>query len=228
MGSRLTPVALDIETTGFETDDIVTVIGFALPLGCRVFLTTNNSQTDVESIQSEMSTIFETTVNLSAHDTEQEMLESVIEFSTDSLEPREYLLVAYNGERWRGGFDLPFLRSRCAQLGLQWPFNGLPYADLMPIFERRFNTTLDDKAVTDLERVYSTLLGGGLTVLDPFANSSEAVQAFCQEDLSALVQHNIADILRTDALARLAEQYCSKSEFGLKSLTPTIRDPTLQ
>ena len=227
MGSRLTPIALDIETTGFKIDDIVTVIGFALPLGCRVFLTAHEHQADVQSLQSEMSTLFDTTVNLSVHYSEREMLEAVVEFSTESLEPRDYLLVAYNGERWRGGFDLPFLRSRCAQLELEWPFNGLPYSDLMPIFERRFNTTVDDKAVTDLERVYSTLLDGELANLDPFMSSSEAVDAFRQRDYGALVQHNIADILRTEALARLAEQYCSKSEFGLKSLTPTIRDPTL-
>lgn len=227
MGSRLTPVALDIETTGFEIDDIVTVTGFALPLGCRVFLTADD-QANVQDLQPEMSTLFETRVNLSVHYTEREMLEAVIEFSTESLEPREYLLIAYNGERWRGGFDLPFLRSRYARLDLEWPFTGLPYADLMPIFKRRFNTTLNNEDVVDLDRVYSTLLNGGLAQLDPFVSSEEAVEAFREGEFDRLIQHNIADILRTEALANLAERYCSKSEFSLKSLTPTSQDPTLQ
>jgi len=34
----LDQVAFDIETTGFDVDDEVTVVGFALPLGVRVFV----------------------------------------------------------------------------------------------------------------------------------------------------------------------------------------------
>jgi hypothetical protein len=33
--------------------------------------------------------------------------------------------------------------------------------------------------------------------------------------------HNVADVLRTRALGRVAERYCSTSEFKVKSLTPT-------
>ncbi|MFB6196734.1 MAG: hypothetical protein ABEI52_00485 [Halobacteriaceae archaeon] len=40
MASKLTPVALDIETTGLKRDDELTVIGMAMPLGCRVFFNT--------------------------------------------------------------------------------------------------------------------------------------------------------------------------------------------
>jgi hypothetical protein len=43
-------------------------------------------------------------------------------------------------------------------------------------------------------------------------------------DLLPLVQHIIADIQRTQALGRLAERYCSKSDFNLKSLTATVKD----
>jgi hypothetical protein len=35
------------------------------------------------------------------------------------------------------------------------------------------------------------------------------------------VVHNVADVLRTRELGTLAERYCSKSDFKLKSLTPT-------
>lgn len=42
-----------------------------------------------------------------------------------------------------------------------------------------------------------------------------------------LLEHNVADVLRTKALASLAERYCGKSEFQLKSLTPSVRDPDL-
>jgi hypothetical protein len=94
----------------------------------------------------------------------------------------------------------------------------------MPIFQYRFNTQLDDDSVSDLEGVYETIVGDELTPLDPFEESSQAVEAFESGDFEALLQHNIADILWTDALATVAERYCGKSEFKLKSLTPTVSD----
>jgi hypothetical protein len=50
------------------------------------------------------------------------------------------------------------------------------------------------------------------------------VTAFEAGDFERLIQHNTADILRTRALASLAERYCGKSDFNLKSLTPTVCD----
>lgn len=47
-------VAFDIETTGFDIDHEVTVAGFALPLGCRVFVQapgTDEPSTVEESVQ---------------------------------------------------------------------------------------------------------------------------------------------------------------------------------
>jgi uncharacterized protein YprB with RNaseH-like and TPR domain len=43
-------VAFDIETTGFDVTDAVTAVGFALPLGCRVFVQTGGREsTDLEA-----------------------------------------------------------------------------------------------------------------------------------------------------------------------------------
>ena len=36
----LEQVAFDIETTGFDAVDVVTTVGFAVPMGVRVFLQT--------------------------------------------------------------------------------------------------------------------------------------------------------------------------------------------
>ena len=155
------------------------------------------------------------------------MLRSFVEFAETRLAGKDYLLTAYNGERFNGGFDLPFLRTRFAVTDEPWPFTDLPYADLMPIFRNRFNTTLGESSVSDLEGVYETLVGGTLTGADPFADSVEAVHAFEDGEFDALVAHNVADVLRTDALASLAQRYCGKSEFKLKSLTATVDDPTL-
>ena len=38
-------------------------------------------------------------------------------------------LVAYNAESWKGGFDLPFVRTRCIRQGVDWVFDGVLFAD---------------------------------------------------------------------------------------------------
>ena len=220
MSEPLTAIPVDIETTGFETTDIITTIGFSLPLGCRVFVNPRDKIVNKHPLEDKLSTVFNTSIDLTSHTSEAEMLRAVSRFGSDTLGPREYFLVAYNGERFRGGFDLPFLRTRYADKSITWPFSNTPYADLLPIFESRFNTTSSGSDVSDLESVYKILVGDDLTELDPFQDSSEAVAAYENGDHRLLLEHNIADILRTKALVCLAEQYCSKSEFKMKSLTP--------
>lgn len=223
MSSDLTIVSFDIETTGFSLSEMVTTMGLVLPLGCRVFLNTEGRSVEEESVEARLESKFETPVNLSAHHDEREMFIAFESFADERLAPGDYLIAAYNGDRFRSGFDLPFLRSRLSLLDTEWPFVNVPYTDLLPIFDARFNTNIGEDEVKDLERVYDALVGGKLTAADPFDDSSEAVEAFHRGDFEALLQHNVADILRTDALASLAERYCSRSEFKLKSLTPAKR-----
>lgn len=225
MASKLTPVAFDIETTGFEADAVVTTIGFALPLGCRVLLGTDGRDVDTGRLEASLSERFGTEIRVSGHATERALLEATREFAAGTLAGTEYLLVAYNGERFNAGFDLPFLRTRYALCGIDWPFVDLPYADLLPLFETRFNTTGEDGSVADLAGVYEALVDDDLGAHDPFDSSREAVTAFEAGDFEALLGHNVADVLRTAELAALAERYCSKSDFNVKSLTPTTADP---
>jgi hypothetical protein len=216
----LEQVAFDIETTGFSVDDEVTVVGFMVPMGVQVFLQTGGrSASGVEaSVEADVS---ETLVNVSTHASEGELLGAVSEFVEQRLCDSDLLLVAYNGERWRGGFDLPFLRTRYAQLDVPWPFVDVAYADVMPVMTDRFNTTVDGDECSGLADAYTVLCDGSDGELDPFAESQEAVAAFEDGRFAALVLHNVADVLRTRALGRVAERYCSKSEFRVKSLTPT-------
>lgn len=227
MGTRLTHVPFDIETTGFETSASVTSVGFSLPLGCRVFVNTGEHEIGAENVERRLQERFETHVDLRVHASEIACLEAVATFLEETVAPREYLLVAYNGERFKGGFDLPFLRTRYALQTLPWPFDGIPYADILPLVQNRFNTTSADGEQNDLVTAYETLVGGDLSSLDPFEESSEAVEAFERGQFESLLAHNVADVRRTAELASLAEQYCGKSEFKLKSLTPSVRDPSL-
>jgi len=212
--TQLKTVAFDIETTGFQTTDQVTVIGFDADISSRVFLNLDDRETPsslVERLEEEMNP----SVVLSTHNSETALLEAMSGFVESSLRTQEIKLVAYNGETWKGGFDLPFVRTRLNAHDLEWPFVGLPYIDLMDVIESRFNT-MD----TSLTAVYEELLGDDLSDLDPFGDSSEAVEAWESGDFEPVVRHNVADIRRTRALMDVAERYCSKSDFSMKSLDP--------
>jgi hypothetical protein len=60
--------------------------------------------------------------------------------------------------------------------------------------------------------------------MDPFDDSQEAVTAFETGHFGDLVTHNVADVQRTRQLGLVAERYCSKSDFQVKSLTPTRQE----
>ncbi|MFW5900471.1 MAG: ribonuclease H-like domain-containing protein [Halodesulfurarchaeum sp.] len=214
--TELMTIAFDIETTGFETEDVLTVIGFDSAVASRVFLNTDGA-TPSGALADRLNDILQTQVQLSLHDSEQKLLDELTTFVTSTLTQRDAKLVAYNGERWNGGFDLPFLRTRLCTHGLEWPFGTLPYVDVMDVFENRFNTSDDS-----LSGVYGELIGSGLNDLDPFADSKEAVTAWEKGTYEPLITHNVADIQRTRALMELAERYCSKSDFSMKSLEPVI------
>jgi len=166
--TELTTIAFDIETTGFGADDELTVVGFDSAVSSRVFLHTGT--TPQVDLADRLNDTLQTPVQLSLHDSEQELLTELVTFITSTLTQRDAKLVAYNGERWNGGFDLPFLRTRLCRHKLEWPFGTLPYVDVMDVFEKRFNTSEDT-----LDGVYGDLIGSGLNDLDPLADSSEAV-----------------------------------------------------
>lgn len=216
-------VAVGIETTGFDVTDEVTVVGFAVPLGCRVFVQ-GDADTDGEEVEAAVGDAVDEAVSVSVHASEAGLLRAVGAFAGERINGEDVLVVAYNGERWRGGFDLPFLRTRLAVTGVAWPFRDLPYADVLPVVENLFDTSRGGESRNDLVGAYAALIGDEVNDADPFAESADAVAAFEVGRTAELVLHNAADVVRTRGLTLLAERYCSKSDFKLKSLTPTMHD----
>ena len=217
----LEQVAFDIETTGFNVDDTVTAVGFAVPMGVRVFVQAGEAAVTCDEVEVAVRDRVDEHVVVSLHDSETGLLDAVGGFASGRLRGEDVLLVAFNGEGWRGGFDLPFLRTRLAVTGVEWPFRDVPFADLLPVITQRFNTTIESEEQSNLAGTYGALCDGGLNGVDPFAESAEAVDAFYEGRITDLVVHNVVDVLRTRALGRLAERFCAKSEFQVKSLTPT-------
>lgn len=212
------PVAFDIETTGFTIDDAVTSIGFELPLGAAMFLNSGGRRVDADRLETTCAERAGRQIKLSVAETETGMFEDVSEFLKTDCSDRDYYLVGYNAEVWKGGFDFSFLRTRYARQGLDWPFT-LPYVDLLPLFSDRVNTQVEaGMEVTDLDSVYETLLDGDHC--DPLDDSAEAVSVWERGNFADLLCHNIADIGRTQELAEYAEQYVPQTDFQMKNLEP--------
>ena len=134
--------AIDIETTGTAPEDQITVMGVDIPMGSRVFLNTGE-RTYPEAITDRVDQDFDSVVQITAHDCEAALLEAFRSFalqrfggSRDSRDD-EFKFAAYNGETWKGGFDLPFIRTRCQSHGVGWPLHG-PYIDVMEVVGNRF------------------------------------------------------------------------------------------
>jgi hypothetical protein len=211
--------AVDIETTGTEPDDQITVIGVDIPMGSRLFLNTGGREY-AEATGKELDNEFPGVVSVNACGSEYSMLGAFQEFAlrrfgrANQDDTDEFKFAAYNGETWNGGFDLPFIRTRCREHDVEWPLQG-PYTDVMTVVGDHFNVS-----GKGLETTYDELVGEGLSERDPFADSGAAVQSWQDGEFESLLQHNLVDIRRTRQLVNIAEQYCSSSHFSMRSLNP--------
>jgi uncharacterized protein YprB with RNaseH-like and TPR domain len=208
----LSPVAFDIETSGLDPEDAqITVAGFAHHLGVVVILNTGGRPADHDHLADVLEDHARVR-SLALCDDEADLLEALTA-AVDRLDADTHYITAFNGETWSGGFDLQFLRTRCAFQHVAWPFDEFAYADTMEAVDRF--ATGDH---SDLEGTYDVLIGDDYS--DPFTDSKAAVDAWQDENWAALLLHNLADIRRTHQLAALAEQYVAKSDFGMKTLAP--------
>jgi uncharacterized protein YprB with RNaseH-like and TPR domain len=211
--------AVDIETTGTEPDDQITVIGVDIPMGSRLFLNTDGREYS-DAIGQALDEEFAGVVSVTACSSEHSMLSTFQKFAlrrfgrANQDETDEFKFAAYNGETWHGGFDLPFIRTRCREHDVEWPLQG-PYIDVMTVVGDHFNVS-----GKGLETTYGELVGEGLNERDPFADSGAAVQSWRDGAFKPLLQHNLVDIRRTRQLVSIAEQYCSSSHFSMRSLNP--------
>lgn len=220
----LKPIAFDLETEGLLMEKEITVAGLRFPLGAFVLLNTNGRSVteELEAYVLENSGL--DAVQIHVCDSERELLDRLREETEARLRGKNRMLVAFNGETWRGGFDLSFLRTRCGVNDVNWPFNDIPYADLMPIVKKRINTKVHGEDgpedIADLCGTYDVLIGEDHC--DPYGDSNEAVTAAYNGDWTSLVLHNVADINRTQQLADWMQRYVPASDFQLKNLSPPL------
>jgi uncharacterized protein YprB with RNaseH-like and TPR domain len=210
----LSPVAFDIETSGFDKNAVITVAGLVHEMGEILLLNTGGRYADHGRLTRALSPHSAgEALELRIVKREPALLNTLHEIAHDRLDDDRHYLTAYHGETWNGGFDLPFVRTACVSHGIEWPFPNLAYADVLDVVER-FDT--NDK--NDLVSVYDQLIG--TESCDPFDDSGSAVDAFTNGDWEPLLRHNLADIQRTRELAVLASEYVPRSDFRMKNLQP--------
>lgn len=209
----LEPIAFDIETSGLSDDAVLTVAGLAHEMGEILVLNTDDRFADGSALEQSLMEFSAGGVDLIVTSSERELLKTLSEIAADRLDDDRHYLTAYHGETWKGGFDLPFVRTACVRHNVEWPFPNLAYADMLDVVDR-FNTNDEN----DLVSVYDQLIGNGSC--DPFDDSGSAVAAFENGEWESLLLHNLADIQRTHELAVLAGKYVAQSDFRMKNLHP--------
>lgn len=211
-------VAIDIETCGFGARERVTVVGFLPPdRHCSVVLNAGGRSVDGAHVAGRVAAAADHPVDVAVADDERDLLASLARVVFDRVDRPSNRLVAYNGETWNGGFDLPFLRTRCARLGVDWPLDGCAFTDVSPLVRRRFNTadgsgTAGDGGRNDLVTAHR-LLCEPAREFDPLPESAAAVECFHAGEFVPLVQHNVSDVHRTLDLAELACRYVPARYF---------------
>jgi hypothetical protein len=85
--TELTTIAFDIETTGFQADDELTVVGFDSAVSSRVFLHTGTAPQT--GLADRLNDALQTPVQLSLHDSEQELLNELATFVISTLTQRQ-------------------------------------------------------------------------------------------------------------------------------------------
>jgi len=209
--SDLTPVSFDIETNGLEPASAITVAGFTLELGSWLALNTAGQAADAQYLSTQLERESGSNVQLTVCNSEAALLQRLSGFVDEHLNDNRHYLTAYNGDIWRGGFDLPFVRTVCARHDVAWPFPEMAYADTMDMMKRFYTGDAQD-----LVGVYDTLISKDSC--DPFVESGSAVSAHENKNWLPLLLHNLADIERTRELALLAGRYIPKSDFKMKNL----------
>lgn len=234
-------VAWDIETTGFDAADEITVAGFWFPAGhATLVANTGGEPVDEARCEAALTEASGVPVSVAAVDDERALLAELRRVVFDRFDREYNRLVAYNADPWGGGFDLPFLRTRCAMAGADWVLEGLEFADLWEPVKKRFNTTCTHRGsqddVNSLTGAYAILFDtddGAVPIdrgtdsdaplyseapYDPFDSSGEAVYTYRNGDLLPVLEHNLADVHRTWELGELVRAFVAPKDVTTKKL----------
>lgn len=232
-------VAWDIETTGLNWNDKITVSGFWFPAGHATLLL--NAETDrvaIEDYEEQLEAIRDgLSVRVHVCEDEPDLLHTMHDVVFEQFDTEYNRLIAFNADSWQGGFDLPFLRMRCLAHNHAWVFDDVQFADLWEPIKKRINTT---NAAFDANTDINSLVGSHAIIFDqhtaaaldtpseyppyrdhpydPFDDSGSAVYNYQHGHYLPVLKHNLADVHRTWELGEIVQQYISPKDITTKKL----------
>lgn len=237
-----THVAWDIETTGFGWSDQITVSGFWLPTGrAELVINTNGEKLEMRKCEQQLKNVSGgVPVSVTVAKSERGLLKALQEIIFEKFDRDYNRIIAYNADSWSGGFDLPFLRTRCIKNDLNWVFNNLQFADVFEPVKKRLNTqhtaygngsdvnTLvgsHEILFNEVDQVPIETTSESVDHIwyqgepyDPFADSGSAVEHYKREEFLPILQHNLADVHRTWELGEVIREYVSSKDLTYKKL----------
>lgn len=236
-------VAWDLETTGFNYDAQITTSGFWF-LGENGFavlvLNTNGAATEADRFEAQLENVSGATVTVRPAADETELLETMRRVLFERFDRDYNRLTAFHADSWKGGFDLPFIRTRCLARGVDWVFDGIEFCDLWEPITKRVNTNVryHDKTddVNSLTGAHDILFEREEAVVmlttdetaehpwyhdrryDPFTDSGSAAVNYDRGEVLSVMQHNLADIHRTWELGELVRRVVPSKDITTKKL----------
>lgn len=194
-------VAWSLETTGFSAQNCqITASGFYRPRTEKspeevtLYLNADGQADEIDTSFLTRALSDQTgydTLSVSVFDSDHGILEAMERY-TKAMDYRRERLVTYNGEKWTGGFALPFTRTRCLQQGTGWIFDNVPHFDLSESIQKRFNTQvmgLDTMSSEELQSFAEFLgLTSGTIHSDPDTDTLRTrinEEGFSEHDLEA-------------------------------------------
>jgi hypothetical protein len=196
----------------------VTVAGILTPERHAVIvLNTKARSVNADDIEQRAETESGHPVELRIVEDEGVLLDELGYVVFDYIEKEYDCLVTFNGDNWSGGFDIPYLRTKCGHYDVDWPFEGVTHNDLYPIVQRRFHTVSTNGGeepveTNDLVRAHR-LLCLPEHEFDPYEDSVEAVNSHYNGEFGKLVLHNVSDLHRTLDLGNHARRYASPKDL---------------
>lgn len=233
-------VAWDIETTGFGWSAEITVVGFWYPTGhATILVNAGGVSVDTSAFEETLAETSRTPVSVRVADDEASLLQRMAEEVFERFDREYNRLVAYNADSWQGGFDLPFVRTRCIRRGVDWMFDGVTFTDLWEPVKKRLNTThtaygasADANTLVGTHRILFEKNDPVAKMLedvdgyawyadapyDPFEDSGSAVGHYRRGELLPICEHNLADVHRTWEIGELVRRFVSSKDVTEKKL----------